>query len=205
MKNTKEEFELGQIIGKCVFISRPNEVGNRNATVTCSCGKTFTSRISRIKTGIGCGCEKGNMLKKNPSFLSDKLLRHGYTKGGHKSEYNTWVNIRARCFNKKHKSYHDYGARGISVCERWLKFDDFIADIGDKPSPKHSIERKDNNGNYEPDNCKWATKTQQARNKRSNRVVEHDGKKKCLSEWGEIFGLSRKLTIKKLKTGQETY
>jgi len=85
-------------------------------------------------------------------------------------EYSIWAGIKQRCFNPKGTAFHDYGGRGISVCDRWVEsFENFYADMGPRPSPRHSVERQDVDGNYEPDNCFWATPDVQARNKRGTK------------------------------------
>lgn len=96
-----------------------------------------------------------------------KKERHGHARVGAKSpEYRTWAAMRARCNNPNTDYYHCYGGLGIKVCERWNKFSNFMADMGPKPSPKHSIDRIDSKGNYEPQNCRWATNDEQAANKK---------------------------------------
>lgn len=83
----------------------------------------------------------------------------------HTPEYTAWCNMKARCYKKSHRSFKDYGGRGIQVCGRWLNsFENFYADMGDKPSDKHSVDRINNNGNYYPDNCRWATQAEQSDN-----------------------------------------
>ena len=92
------------------------------------------------------------------------------------AEYRTWKNMKSRCYNKSIKSYEYYGARGIAVCDRWLNsFENFLSDMGLRPSPSHSIDRKDNSLGYSPDNCTWATKAEQAANRRTFRRRSHCG------------------------------
>lgn len=96
-----------------------------------------------------------------------------------------------RCYNKNCAVYHRYGGRGIRVCERWRNsFVLFKRDMGPKPSPKHSIDRIDNNGDYTPKNCHWATQREQNRNMHNNIILEHDGKRMCVAEWAELLGIS---------------
>lgn len=101
---------------------------------------------------------------------------HGHTKGYTPTPtYRAWVNMRTRCENPKSTQYGSYGGRGINVCERWLSFENFLADVGERPSPAHSLDRHPNvNGDYEPGNVRWATHEAQCRNRRSNRAVVRD-------------------------------
>ena len=96
--------------------------------------------------------------------------------------YQAWGDMIRRCMNKKHAFYKLYGARGISVCDHWFWFENFVADLG-LPRPGMTLDRKDNNGNYEPDNCRWATPEQQAQNRRDTRMLTHDGMTLCIREW----------------------
>lgn len=105
--------------------------------------------------------------------------------------HRAWKAIVGRCGNPNNKSYHRYGGRGIKVCQRWLdSFEAFFSDVGFPPSPEHSIDRIDNDGDYEPGNVRWADKWTQARNKRNNLRVTIDGVTKCLAEWCEERGLN---------------
>lgn len=106
-------------------------------------------------------------------------------------EFYSWCNMRRRCYEITNDRYHRYGGRGIIVCDRWLNsFENFFADMGEKPSQKHSIEREDNDGNYEPSNCYWGTKKEQANNRSSNVFIEHNGIVKTITDW-ELFLLNR--------------
>ncbi len=105
--------------------------------------------------------------------------------------YSAWKRIKASCGNPNSPDYHRYGGRGISVCQRWLdSFENFLADMGPKPSPKHSIDRWPNkNGNYEPSNCRWATAKEQANNTRANVIIEFNGKQQTMAQWAEEIGI----------------
>jgi hypothetical protein len=97
-----------------------------------------------------------------------------------------------RCTNPNSRMWHRYGGRGIRVCDRWRAgFWEFFADVGPRPSPKHTLDRIDNDGHYEPGNVRWAMPKQQSRNTRTNKLVEYKGERKPLAEWAEILGMSR--------------
>ncbi len=128
--------------------------------------------------------------------------KHGHAKTGKESsEYRSWVDMRNRCSNQKHHAYKDYGGRGISVCERWSEFDNFLADMGPRLSPKHSIDRINNNGNYEPDNCRWATIEEQNRNRRDLVWITYKGKTNHLSGWCKELGFCLQTIHCRLKRG----
>lgn len=129
--------------------------------------------------------------------------RHGYkTAGKYSSEYSIWMNLRARCNNPKSNRFYRYGARGIRVCDRWTAdFLNFLEDMGRCPSPDHSIDRIDNDGDYEPGNCRWATRKEQCRNRRSSRFIEFHGEVKTSAEWAEEMGMSRTALHARLSAG----
>lgn len=116
-------------------------------------------------------------------------------------EYRCWDRMLTRCSNKNDKSYKNYGARGISVCERWHKLANFIADMGPRPSRKHTIDRIDNDGNYEPGNCRWATRLEQGSNKRTNRFLNIGGLRMTLTEASRRFSISEATVRQRLKRG----
>ena len=105
------------------------------------------------------------------------------------STYFVWVGLRRRCFNPNHRDYAAYGGRGITVCRRWADYDAFLEDMGERPVGT-SIDRIDNDGNYEPSNCKWATKVEQCRNMRRSRIFPHNGESKTLTEWSKVLGIN---------------
>lgn len=125
-----------------------------------------------------------------------KFQKHGMSRT---SIHGTWQNMRNRCSRKNDKNYKLYGGRGIKVCERWESFVNFYADMGDKPTPKHSIERIDGNGNYEPSNCKWATASEQARNRKTTRFVPWFDGFISLASACEILGLDYKDAHRNIK------
>jgi len=126
--------------------------------------------------------EAGRTLKTGKmQFCNSGLVRT--------SVYEAWNNMKNRCLNPRNQSFKDYGARGIAVCNRWEKFSNFYADMGDKPE-KMSIERIDNSKGYSPNNCKWATWKEQQRNTRRNRMIKYRGETRCLAAWAEELNIT---------------
>lgn len=134
----------------------------------CTCGHEKSVTAANLKNGhvSSCGC----LLSEEARRKADDNINHGQCRRGFMTpEYRTWLNIRQRCSNPKTTGFKDYGGRGIQVCERWKEsFDNFFSDMGTRP-PKTSIDRIDNDGNYEPGNCRWATSVEQNNNKRRNK------------------------------------
>lgn len=180
---------IGKKINRWTIIG-PSDSGAyrvRKWLCQCECGSEPRMVMERrIKNGESksCGCWR----KENAPRLA---TIHGRS---YSAEYSVWGTMIARCSNKKHAQYKHYGARGISVCHRWrYSFENFYQDMGDRPSAKHSIERIETNGNYEPDNCRWATITEQANNRRNNVIIECDGERKTISQWADVSGVSRSI------------
>ena len=149
----------------------------------CSCGRAHEATGSLLTRGHVTSC--GN---------------HGHGMRG-KLIYGVWNSMKNRCSNPKVKSYPSYGGRGIKVCERWQKFSNFYADMGDRASPSHSLERRDNDGDYSPENCYWATQDVQAKNKRSTRILTANGERLHLSEWARRLGCNPAAILARLATG----
>lgn len=154
--------------------------------VRCDCGVEKTVVSGDISSGrtTSCGCNRREVT-------ANKNTTHGLSKS---PEYVAWASMIARCRNEGATGYHDYGARGITVCERWIgSFEMFFADMGPRPSANHSLDRfPDVDGNYEPGNVRWATKEEQERNKRNTLMIDIHGSIKPLVEWCDIQGLRYK-------------
>jgi len=160
----------------------------------CDCGKEVTVAYMYL-TGGGtksCGCLVGQHKR-----------THGATIGGKMSpEFRVWSAMHSRCENPRNKGYKDYGGRGIKVCERWASFENFLADMGPRPSLAHSIDRYPNNdGDYEPHNCRWATMREQSNNRRSSRTLTFHDETLTLAEWERRAGLSSGVLHRRLHWG----
>lgn len=164
----------------------------------CECGEATVGQITKLNTGEkrSCGCLLGETT-------AQRNLTHGANARGRRSKaYNTWAHVLQRCRNPKNVSYPDYGGRGIKVCDRWAdSFENFLADMGEPPSPEHSIDRIDYNGNYEPGNCRWEVKIVQMNNKRSNRRITFGGRTQTLAEWAREKSLLPDTISNRIKAG----
>ena len=148
----------------------------------CACGNITSVDGGKLNSGHtqSCGCLGTERRTK-------AVTKHGQaSRSGISIEYSAWKTMRQRCEDKTRKDYKNYGGRGISVCKRWSEFQNFYADMGPKPSG-YSIERKDNNLGYSPENCAWETTSRQARNKRTSKVVEFQGKQRNFADLCDEF------------------
>lgn len=162
----------------------------------CECGVSKSIRGDMLKSGRAksCGC----FHREISSSICKARKTHGRT--GTKI-YWTWRHILSRCYKPQTAQYRNYGGRGIIVCERWHKFENFFSDMGHPPSPNHSIDRIDNNGNYEPSNCRWATPKEQGNNTRANKVLFFNGESLTLTQWSEKAGLSMSTVSRRIQRG----
>lgn len=144
----------------------------------CDCGNEKAVLANALYGGNtkSCGC-----IRNTAKGLTTKYRR----------EYQSWYGAIRRCTNENNQDYFRYGARGITVCERWLNsFPAFLEDMGPKTKNNYTIDRIDNNGNYEPDNCQWGTRERQANNTRQNALIKHMGEIKTMAEWGKKYNIS---------------
>jgi len=157
----------------------------------CECGNLTSVGSQDLREGHikSCGCFKRDTPNRKT---------HGASKT---TTYNSFISMHQRCGSWGNCQDPDYISRGISVCERWREFAVFLADMGKKPSPEHSIDRIDNDGDYCPENCRWATRTEQARNRRSNRFIAHNGETLCIADWADKLGISRRTLNTRLNRG----
>jgi hypothetical protein len=186
----------GRSFGRLTCICRvdpPESVvnsGNKYYLCQCSCGNEVVVPLSDLLSGHtkSCGCLHSELSAERNRLRN---TTHGM---GDTREYKSWAAMVARCTNEKHRSYGNYGGRGIKVCDRWRNsFENFYADMGDRP-PGMSLDRIDNDGDYTPDNCRLATTKEQNRNKRSNRLIEG----KVMVDWCEENDLSRNAVSSRL-------
>lgn len=183
---------IGKRFGRRVVVSLHGYIneGSIGWNCVCDCGTKSvisTGALNRGNSG-SCGC-----LKK------EKATRQ-YQE--HKSEYKAWQSMKQRCYNPNQYWYKRYGGRGIKVCKRWLhSFENFFSDIGSKPSPSHSVDRKNNYLNYTPSNCRWATSVEQENNRCNNLLVTFDGKTKTAVQWSRIVKINAPALYERLRRG----
>jgi len=174
----------GQKFGRLIVIERTLNQGIQTSWLCqCSCGQQTIVKGNNLKNGHtrSCGCLYRESRRNN---------RYGYKHGYSNSHtYNTWHLMLQRCNNLMHTAYKNYGGRGIRVCEAWLKFENFLQDMGERPEGM-SLDRIDNDGDYCKENCRWITQGEQMRNTRRNITITIDNVTKCLKEWCEFYQLS---------------
>ena len=184
----------GQRFGRAIALERDYGFkGQAYWRCVCDCGKFFSTASHSLRVGDckSCGCL-------NSEKARERSTKHGMK---HTKAYRAWKHLKARCYNEKVKEFHNYGGRGIKVCDRWLEsFENFIADMG-HPQPHESIDRINNDGDYCPENCRWTDSKTQSRNTRRNRFITLNGESKTIAEWSEITGIEESAITKRLKLG----
>lgn len=187
----------GKKFGRLLAVERVENIPAKNAPsrpawrCVCDCGNEKVLPKSSLVYGVStsCGCYRKEVARK-------KNTSHGMSDT---PEYNIWIHMKKRCFDRSCRDYKDYGARGISVCEQWISsFENFIESVGKRPTKYHTIERIDNNHGYSPDNCKWATRKEQSCNRRSIRMLYAFGKNASVSEWAALSGVRAKTILARI-------
>lgn len=166
----------------------------------CDCGELFIKQVGRVKydASIGgtpnCGCQTSRLISE-----SSKIKTHGMWKH---PACHAWNSLKRRCLNESDHKWNDYGGRGISVCEKWLdSFDNFWSDMGGTWRNGLSIDRIDNNGNYEPSNCRWATPKEQQNNRRCTIIVSTTNGDMCVAEAAKFAGINYNTMLNRVKQG----
>lgn len=205
MRRVNKEPEIGQRFGRLtILVAVPYPSTRRRYFMCrCDCGQQRRVDLSKLVSGLtkSCGCLAKELAAKR--FVGKEYgLKHGCARdSGVAGAYQSWCSMKQRCENPKCPAFKWYGARGISVCERWGKFENFLEDMGHRGKDQ-SIDRfPDKNGNYEPGNCRWATVKEQMNNTRSNINVTMRGKTMTLAQWCEELGLKFNTILCRLRRG----
>lgn len=185
----------GQRFGRLAVLGRaPNGRGRQaHWLCRCDCGVELVANGSNLRreNTKSCGCLQSEWAKKNKA-----IHRMSKTK-----IYRIWSSMIERCQSPTCPTFEHYGGRGITVCQRWRdSFSAFYQDVGDPP-PKYTLERIDNDGHYEPGNVRWATRKEQARNRRGNHLITFNGETKCIAEWAEIYNIPQRRLFARLDAG----
>ena len=192
----------GRTFGRLTVLKRDKDRSKPGRTYylcKCKCGNKKSIRSDGLTSGDSksCGClQKENILK----VVEEHIVTHGESNS---RLYGIYCGMKARCYNKNRKSYKDYGGRGIKVCDEWLNDFEAFRNWAFKNGYSNdlSIDRIDNDGDYEPDNCRWVNRKQQNRNKRTNRIIEIDGKKQTLTDWCNEVGIGRHTVLDRINKG----
>lgn len=192
----RRDIQIGAEFGRLTVIAEAEKSkhGIRQFAATCACGGTAVVAVGALgRTVNSCGC-----LKRE----SAHSITHGHTKNRSRSRtYRVWVNMWSRCTNPNASQYADYGGRGISIDPAWRDFTVFLRDNGEAPEGM-TLDRIDNDGDYKPDNARWATKTEQANNRRSNRLITFNDETLTLANWSRRLNLKIGTLHARLKSGQ---
>lgn len=184
----------GQTFGR-LLVLRPAEesrYGGKKAFVClCECGTEKIIVGTSLRRGLSrsCGCQTiqwGNQSRKTHGLARHRLV-------------GTWRSMKQRCYNPNHDAYARYGGRGIKVCERWHALENFVADNEALAKPGLTLDRRDNDGDYTPDNCRWITPKEQGRNRSVNRLITVDGRTQCVAAWAEEYGVRPNLILERLE------
>lgn len=193
------EIYTGQQFGRLTYLGEAGLKNNRRICLfACDCGKTTKAGLHDVRNGHtrSCGCYHNEIR-------SIVCLTHGHTANRRSTpEYRAWKAMKARCFDPNNISYKNYGARGVTVCEEWLNdYPSFLKEIGRRPSKNHSVDRINNNGNYEPGNVRWATRKEQRRNSDRIHPVTINGVTKIICDWAAVSGVPEESISSRIRHG----
>lgn len=194
-ENSLAKDLTGLKFGRWRVISRAERLdhGHRYWLCECECGNTKSLRGTMLTSGASesCGCLRNELT-------SARSKKHGATRS---PTYVSWQSMRSRCNKSDDLHYPLYGGRGIKVCGRWDAFDNFLHDMGERPSNAHSIDRIDVNGDYTPDNCRWATAKEQGLNRRDTRWITYKGDTLSTKDMAEKYGIPRTTLRRRIDSG----
>jgi len=177
--------------------------GRKYVLVSCSCdcGGSHNTEEQNLRSGNTSRCRACYAVS-----VKGRATKHGHSPSvGNKLEvscYTRWQAMKARCNNPNDTRWSDYGGRGISVCQAWMEsYDSFLSDMGLLPSLGHQIDRINNDGNYEPSNCRWVLRKENSNNKRNNHIITAFGKSKTLQQWADTYGIDSSTIRRRIKLG----
>lgn len=184
----------GRTFGKLTVVSRSYDSSNRITSYQCrcSCGSVIVVRHGNLQNGHtkSCGC-----------ILKDKSTTICLPTNRNHELHCVWRAMLRRCSNPNTKGYKNYGGRGIHVSDEWHTFENFLSDMGERPTRKHTIERKNNDGNYERGNCVWATRKDQANNSRRNHTLTVGKQTRTISQWSDVVGIAPRAILHRIERG----
>lgn len=193
-----QEVKVGSVFCnltvKGVLLAGEKGVKRKSWVCSCSCGEESVVDTYRLKSGKATRC---NGCAKKASGRSQRTARHLFSR----KAYNTWSSLKNRCTNPNYEFYSNYGGRGVSFCDSWSLFENFIADMGEPPTKSHSIDRIDPNKGYCKGNCRWATMEEQQNNRTNNVKLTHNGETKTLAQWSKLFGLDYEVVRSRFHRG----
>lgn len=203
MGKIKHNFNKGHRFTRLIILRETKKLNKkRRFDCLCDCGRIKNIDIHSLVSGNtqSCGCLG---IERRSIATSKRCKKHGESYiFGVTPEYKTWLGMKYRCYNKKSNNFHRYGGRGIKVCDRWKNnYENFLLDVGRRPMKNYTLDRIDNNGNYGPDNVRWTTRKEQARNTRKTIWLMIDGIKKPLQEWCEIYKIRSDLVWARIVRG----
>lgn len=186
---------IGARFGRWTVVSFGRMVNHRRRFVCrCDCGTVKEVNPQDLRNGrsVSCGCY-------SREAVTERTTVHGMS---YSPIYRVWSDMKRRCYNKNEPEYINYGARGIAVCPEWKdSFEAFYRDMGERPFRGATLDRINNDGNYEPVNCRWVTNKENNRNKRKHRMITHNGETLCSAEWAEKCGIEPRLFRGRLNRG----